>query len=216
MSTKPLYSKKVVDTTKSFTGTIRMNDHDFNYEYYLLPIIGENTNEVNEQLIKRLGNRIQNGKKCLDIDEDLVRTNIENNEYAAIAFVENKNHDDVASGTLQYYDWCENGRRQLWINDLCRITSQKQDTSPIKVLLQVFEIIAKKHKKTNKSLYLMVDKEDAKEADILTQIYTKYGYHVVDEEHCPVEGYTVMEKGITKRSLTKKGGRGKERKTRRR
>ena len=108
--------------------------------------VEKTVNETITELSRRLGNRIQNGKVCLDVTEELARDNIENADYSAIVFVKNKNHDDEASGTMQYFNWCSDNQddpneAQIWINDLCRISTEKQQVSPLEVLIKLFESI---------------------------------------------------------------------------
>jgi len=224
MGADPIYDSKINDTTLPLTGELRLKGEHFKYEVYLLPIIGADNNKiaaVEEDLIKRMGNRMQNGKHCLYIDESIVRENIENDEYSVVAFIHNKNHDDVASGTLQYFDWCESGNEQLWMSDLCRISTSKQSVSPIKALIKVFENLSKKYTSHLKYLHLMVDNEDQVGAPVLIKIYEKYGFDIVSKSKCtmddPDDEYTLMRKKIkrvsrTTRNLKSHGGR----KTRRR
>lgn len=218
MVAQELYNAETLDTTKPILGEEHLDGHDFEYEVYLLPIMGSEKELVENDLIRRLGSRMQNGKHCLDIDETVVRKNIENNEYSAIVFVKNKNHDDVASGTLQYYDWCETGKPQIWINDLCRISTSKQSASPIKVLLKVFETITKKYTKRLRHVNLMVDNENLDQARVLIGIYKKYGFRILRTPDCdmddPTSEYTLMRKELDKKSpsrsrksRTSKGGR---------
>jgi hypothetical protein len=220
MGADPLYNDKTNDTTLPLTGEVRIEGQDFKYKAYLLPIIGDDDDkimDVENELVKQLGNRMQNGKHCLDIDETIVSDNIDNDEYSVIVFVENKHHNDVASGTIQYYDWCENGKKQLWINDLCRIATNKQKVSPLKALLKVCEKLAKKYIKKSDYIYLMVDNEDQTGAPVLIDIYKKYGFDIVTKNECamddPDDEYTLMRKQIKKRLTSKtkkqksKGGR---------
>lgn len=199
MGVEKIYQDDVVDTTQPVVGELTLGGETFEYEIFFLPIIGATKDATERALVTRLGNRIQNGKKCLDIDEALVTENIENDEYSAIVFVKNKNYDDAASGTMQYYDWCEKGTPQIWINDLCRIATQKRDVSPTKALLQVFETIVTKYVKGVRHIHLMVDKHDLGEANALTTIYSKYGYSIVDPYDCVMDGldeYIIMKKPI--------------------
>lgn len=220
MGADPLYDDKTNDTTIPLTGEVRIEGEDFKYKAYLLPIIGDDDDkimEVENELITIIGNRMQNGKHCLDIDETIVSDNIDNDEYSAIVVVENKHHNDIASGTIQYYDWCKIGKKQIWINDLCRISTNKQKVSPIKALLKVFEKLTKKYVKKSDYIYLMVDNEDQIGAPVLIDIYKKYGFEVTTKTECamddPDNEYTLMRKRIKKklRSKTKKhnskGGR---------
>ena len=207
MGVEKIYKNNIKDTTQSIKGELHLEGEDFEYEYFLLPIIGNNKSETEQLLISRLGNRIQNEKKCLDIDEELVTTNINNDEYSSVVFIKNKHHDDVASGTMQYYDWCESGKSkgkpQIWVNDLCRITTQKRSVSPVKALLVVFELIAAKYVKGIRYIHLMVDKEEPKQAEVLTKIYGKYGYTIVDSMDCGLDGdeYILMKKKIDRKSV---------------
>jgi hypothetical protein len=197
MGVDKLYKNSVKDTINPITGEINLEGEDFIYEIYLLPIIGSEIDKIKEkeqELVTRIGNRKQNGKICLDIDETLVRENILYNDYSSIVFVKNKNYDDNASGTMQLYDWC---------NDLCRISAEKRNFSPIKALLQVFEMITIKYTKNIKYIHLMVDKEKPDEAEILKNIYIKYGFEVVENNECNVddENYIIMKKLIDKNNI---------------
>jgi hypothetical protein len=213
MGADSIYNNTIVDTSKPITGKIHLEGHEFDYEVYLLPIIGDGTEKVEKDLIHRIGNRMQKGKHCLDIDEAVVSRNIENNEYSAIGFVKNRAHNDSASGTIQYYDWCEAGKNQMWINDLCRITTDKQTASPIKVLLKVFELITKTHTKGLRYINLMVDNEDKEGSKVLIEIYKKYGFSIIKENQCsmddPDNEYTLMRKPLVRSPSRKrsKGGR---------
>lgn len=222
MVAQAIYDSETLDTTKPIHGNVEMDHHEFEYEVYLLPILGAEKTATEHDLVNRLGSRMQNGKHCLDIDEAVVSRNIENGEYTAIAFVKNKHHDDVASGTLQYYDWCETGKPQMWINDLCRISNSKQSASPVKALLKVFEMVTKKHTKRLRYINLMVDNENQQQAEILISIYGKYGFEIIKKHDCamddPDNEYTLMRKRLdrtspsrSRKSRTSKGGRRKTR-----
>jgi len=209
MGVEKIYPDDMIDTTQAVVGELALQGEEFKYEIFFLPIVGASKDTTEKMLIARLGNRIQNGQRCLDIDEALVAENIENDEYSAIVFVKNKNYDDAASGTMQYYDWCENGTPQIWINDLCRIATQKRDVSPTKALLQVFETIVTKYVKGTRDIRLMVDKHNMEEAIVLTTIYSKYGYSIVDQRECGIDEYFIMKKPIGLRGgrRTKRGRR---------
>lgn len=206
------------DTTVPIRGELRLDGEDFEYEVYLMPILGDDEVTVKQDLIKRLGGRMQNGKHCLNIDETVVSTNIEKGDYTAIAFIKNKHYDDTASGTLQYYDWCNLTRQQMWINDLCRISTNKQAASPVKALLKVFELITIRYTKGLRFINLMVDNENREQAQILISIYGKYGFEIIKRQACrtddPANKYTLMRKRLdrslppkSKKSRTSRGGR---------
>lgn len=204
MVAQAIYNAETLDTTKPIHGTIKIDHHKFEYEVYLLPILGAEKAAIEQDLVRRLGGRMRNGKHCLDIDEAVVSRNIENGEYTAVAFVKNKHHDDVASGTLQYYDWCNAGKPQMWINDLCRISTNKQATSPVKVLLKLLESVTIKHTKRLRYINLMVDNENQEQAQILLGIYKKYGFEIIKKRDCAMNDraneYTLMRKRLDRTS----------------
>jgi hypothetical protein len=200
-----------------FAGEIQIDGTLFSYEIFLLPIIRKkekDRNSMEEYLIKKLGTRLKDGKACLDITEDVVRSNIDAGNYSAFGFIKNLTDDtewlDEASGTMQYYDWCKKRKGpQLWINDLCRITepvsapvgAKKPSTSPLKALMTVFEQVAVKLLGASLThLYLLV-KDQEPERSVLPGIYNKYGFSIVDIKSCHFEDYIVMRKVITEREL---------------
>jgi len=148
---------------------------------------------------------------CLGNTRDIVEDNLENDDYTAICIVDNGT--DKAIGALQYYDWCETGSPQLWINDVCRITTgDKSAESPVKILLSLFESFA-----TSKGLvdiFLAVEDKEP-ERNVLPKIYERYGYRrLKNDEVCTREELIVMKKDLL---LPKIGGKTrKNRSTRRR
>ena len=213
MGVDAIYDNNTNDTTKPITGTINLAGHKFQYEVFLLPIIGPNKEVVEQELIKRLGTRIQNGKHCLDITEDKVKQNMTAGEYSAMIFVKNAKHDDNASASLQYHDWCNSGKNQMWINDLCRVSSSKQTVSPVKVLFQVVEMITRKYATELNHVNLFVDNHKLESRDVLVSIYKKYGFSVVSRTKClnfdPESKYIVMRKRMSQRASTRRIGGGR-------
>ena len=244
MGVYPIYKEGTKDTTRPIIIEKSLDGHDFKIEIYLLPIVGKGIKKVKTELINRLGNRRQNEKPCLGIDEGLVSENIENNEYSAIIFVKNKKEGikDEASGTLQYYNWCtpephlhQDGEKQIWINDLCRITDPSLDKkslpSPIKVFLLVVEEYVKKELNLN-HIDLMVENKDEDTKKALINVYSRYGFEVIDETKCNMKDddnemkdddnelkdkkneYTIMRKEIGHTEHT--GGKRKNTRTKKR
>jgi hypothetical protein len=187
-------------------GVINLKGVNFAYEIYISPI--NHSEETKTYMINKLGDRIKNGQVCLNVTKERVRTTIENNDYAAMAFVKNQATDDEASGALQYYDWCNSGEKQLWIGDLCRITNAtpKPIISPVEAILDLFTAYAK-HLHLPK-IHLMVNSKDSENLRILTIIYKKYGFN--KSLHCTKSGFLIMEK-----PLAKSGGSRRRKKTRR-
>jgi len=130
---------------------------------------------------------------CLGNTRAIVEDNLENDDYSAICIVDNG--EDKAIGALQYYDWCESGVPQLWINDICRITiGAKSTESPVKILLNIFESFASS--KGLVDIFLAV--EDKKpECNVLPKIYERYGYRrLKEDEVCTREELIVMKKNL--------------------
>jgi hypothetical protein len=145
------------------------------------------------------------GKPCLGITQADARRNLHNREYSAIAFVENVDgvKKDEGSGALQYYDWCERGKPQLWINDLCRVTEldkeqTKPSISPIDVLLVLFEELAHAHH--IRRVHLMVDED---KRDVLGPLYERYGF--ANMQHCEVPEQIIMVKRVRGTTARNKG-----------
>lgn len=159
-----------------------------------------------ETIVETFGNRMVKGEVCLDITATNVKRDLDNREYSAIAFVRNANMPegakDEGSGALQYYDWCEQGKPQLWVNDLCRVTELQKDqakpvTSPIECLLLLLEDLAKE--KHQEYLYLMVDHD---KRDVLAPIYRKYGFDITQD--CDFTESIIMRKPLPHSSKTRK------------
>lgn len=130
---------------------------------------------------------------CLGNNREVVQDNLVNNDYTAICIVDNG--EDKAIGALQYYDWCESGVPQLWINDVCRITTgEKSAESPVKILLSIFEVFAKS--KGLVDIFLAVDDKEP-ERNVLPKIYERYGYRgLKEDEICVREELIVMKKDL--------------------
>ncbi len=178
------------------TGTIKIEDTEFEYTIYPNP--HKRSDAEQESLAELFGNRFQNGKPCLDITEEFVLKNIKNNTYSALIFVKNKSHDDSATCSLQYYNWCNPGStkdRAIWINDLCRVNnSGKRLTSPVYVLFKIVEDFSKERGVYEN--YLLV--EDKKNSTTkLLEIYG--GYKFTKNNACKVKGgYIAMKKTLQK------------------
>lgn len=210
MGVDALYNQTITDTTKPITGQVELDRHIFQYEIYLLPIIGSGSESVNQELVARLGTRFHKNEPCLGVTESVVQQNIENNEYSAMIFVKNKRHNDVASASIQFYDWCDTGKNQIWINDLCRVAEVKQSVSPVRILFQVAEMVAHKYTKGIYHVNLMVDNTKPDHL-LLINIYKKYGFRLVDAPECfmndPNNKYSIMRKRIDRNSGLIKSGK---------
>lgn len=195
---------------KTISNTITIDDTVFEFTIYPNPHkkIPTNINNMTEKesenykelqnIISVFGNRIQGNTHCLNITEKNVTNNINNQDYLALIFVKNSTLDDTATGSLQYWNWCESDpkkqtkNKKIWINDLCRINnSSKLNISPIKALFKIISNFCINHKiYTN---YLMVD-TDKPGTNKLKLIYSEYGYKI--DESCNIPDSIVMKKHL--------------------
>jgi len=201
MPANRLFRSQKIEGERVFKGST------FHYLLYLNP--SYLAKEDKQYIVDNFGDRMVKGQVCLDITKTDTRRNLRNKEYSAIAFVKNaqmpEGSKDEGSGALQFYDWCEKGRPQLWVNDLCRVTEflpgqHKPTVSPIEFLFSLFEEYAKT--KNLQNLYLMVDED---KRAILTPIYTNYGFTITAD--CAPNDSIIMV-----RPIPQTGGKRKTRK----
>jgi len=174
----------------------------FEVQIYLDPLKLKEDDQ--KHIIEKFGNQIVKGKHCLDIDEDFVRQGIEDDEYTGFIYVKNKELQDVATGSFQVYDWCETGKSQFWINDLCRVTEiePRPTTSPVRTLLKVLERLAASK---FRSVYLMVDKEEVEKGK-LPELYREK-YNFTEDVGCVFDDAIAMKKSVRRggsRNYTRK------------
>jgi len=177
-------------------GELDLKGVKFKYEIFFKP--NKQKPEVKTYIINKFGDRIVKGKICLGITKEIVKETLENNDCVVIAFIKNAQQNDEASGALQYWDWCNTSKKQLWIGDLCRVTETipKPSVSPVEALLELFSSIGKSKYALSK-IHLMVQDDGGDNFKILPDIYKKYGF-TENIESCPMDGYIIMEKDISK------------------
>jgi hypothetical protein len=102
MSAIPFINK----TTKTkFKGTFYLDSLDYEYTLYLLPITKQ---KEYDEIVSYFGNRMFKGSLCLEVGEAEVIDYLDNDDVSAFIMVKPKGIDNIASGTLQIYDWCIN------------------------------------------------------------------------------------------------------------
>lgn len=220
-----------INTTQStITGTINHDGFNYNYTIYLKPF---NSREKNE-IIRYFGNRIYKGKSCLDITEKDIRTILRKNDASAFFIVSVDGIDNVASGSLQIYDWCETTKGEdVWINDVCKIspmdvilqekTMPGSTGVPVDVMFILMEqLVAQNLEKSNIKLFV---ENEPSNANFLVPRYQKMGFQIdsVCSQKFPHD--ITMEKQINpdtniidftflvNQQLTTTGGRYKRKKT---
>ena len=193
MPAEEIFATEIQTGERIVDGTI------FQYTIYLNP--SSLPRDTQRNIVEAFGTRKQKGKAkaCLGITRSVVRKYLRQEEFTAIIFVRNRSlraGSDECSGSIQYYNWCKEKRNktpQLWINDICRITKDtpKPATSPVKVLFQLLEELARS--KRLPATYLMVDTDEPGK-DVLPTIYETYGYHTTTG--CTVPKSRIMKKDI--------------------
>lgn len=156
--------------------------------------------EIQEEIISRLGDRIVKGKVCLNTTKDVVREGLQTKLYDAFFFVSNTSlppgQQDIATGCFQYMDFCQTGKPQLWVTDLCRQMNAhpKPPVSPTQVLLRHMEQVANQMGQTE--LSLMVDQTDPTGHHVLVnKVYPGHGF--APNTACVYNGHTIMNKAVT-------------------
>jgi hypothetical protein len=139
------------------------------------------------------------GNVCLNLTRENVQNTMANNDYTVIAFIKNAQNEDEASGALQYWDWCNTDKKQLWIGDLCRVTNtpQKPQVSPVEALIELFCTIGKYNGLSKINLMVQNSK-----IYVLAAIYKKYGFRECQD--CTMNDYMIMERSLTQQGGTRK------------
>ena len=150
---------------KKIVGLMNLDGLVYEYIIYLMPL--EKT-PLKTEVVSFFGNRIQDGKKCLKLEETDVENyiNDDNPQVSAFIIVKQLVSNETASGTIQLHNWCNRtrgqaGTYQIWINDVCRIiepTKEKYHISPLKAFFTLIEQFAIQKLGKNE-VYLMVKKE---------------------------------------------------------
>ena len=197
-----------------FEGTFFLDSTKYEYTLYLLPI--KNTQIEYNEIVNYFGNRMFKGKHCLEVDEDAIKDYLDNQDVSAFIKVNPVNSDNVASGTLQFYNWCNASsdsdsdisptsqnmdESDVWINDVCRVSSSGNSGNPLKALFYFMEqLVVQNLQKTNIKLYI---ENEPRNVNILKPKYESLGFIkniIQNPEICPNwEGTDiVMEKtGLT-------------------
>lgn len=189
------YSRK-----HKFNGEFNFNGIDYEYVLYLPNF----SDEEKEEIIQKFGNRMQNGKICLDVDEDTVRHMIDTGNISAYIIINEKDKDETASASIQIYNWCPKPRKKTYtafINDLCRILGPsgiKNAVSPVNALMYFMEQLVAQNLNKN-DIYLFVDGKDINNKTGLMSLYkNKYGFIENSDESptlCPINKANIDENG---------------------
>jgi hypothetical protein len=207
-----------------FKGTFNLDSTDYEYTMYLLPITKQK--EYNE-IVNYFGNRIFKGSVCLEVDESAVEDYLDNDDVSAFIMINPSNIDNVASGTLQIYDWCNTSSKSsssksssskssssksssksqsiddadVWINDVCRVSSSSNTGNPLKALFYFMEQLTIQNlHKNNIKLYIENEPDNVK---VLKPKYESLGFvknMIQNPEICP--NWTGTEIVMEKSGLT--------------
>lgn len=124
--------------------------------------------------------------QCLGITADNVDLNIQRSNFNLVARARDKAANDRAICTIQLTDWCRDSTEpaQVWINDLCRLTTlpkeARTEPSPVAVLLAYVESLVALY--GIRSTWLLIEKQETETHKplVLLKIYDeRYGYKLV-------------------------------------
>lgn len=167
-----------------FTGSINYSGFNYDYIIYLLPLT--NPSEKNE-IISYFGNRRYKGNLCLDTDEDIIRDVIDDEDVEALFIVSSAGIDNVASGSLQIFNWCKLRKKyDVWINDVCKVSSDDvilqektnpgSSGNPVDAMFALMEqLVVQNLEKPNIKLFVENIKANT---DFLVPRYTKIGFQL--------------------------------------
>ena len=164
-----------------FKGAFSLDSTDYEYTMYLLPITKQ---KEYDEIVDYFGNRMFKGNVCLDVDEPAVEDYLNNDDVSAFIMVNPVNIDNVASGTLQIYDWCNTSSTSsksqninsadVWINDVCRVSSSGNTGNPLKALFYFMEqLVVQNLGKNNIKLYIEPEPDNVK---VLKPKYESLGF----------------------------------------
>lgn len=169
-----------------FTGTINYKGLDYNYTIYVTPLINQTEKD---EIVSYFGNRTYKGKLCLDTTETIISDTIDNEDVSAFFIVRVDGVDNVASGSLQIYNWCKTkkGYNDVWINDVCKIASDdvilQEKTnpgstgSPVDVMFMLMEqLVSQNLGKSYIKLFVENTPANPSNAAFLVPRYEKIGF----------------------------------------
>lgn len=174
-----------------FKGSFHLDSNDYEYTIYLLPITKQ---KEFDEIVTYFGNRMFKGAVCLEVDEEAVENYINDDDVSAFIMVNPVGIDNVASGTLQIFDWCINppnfspssgskstssksssiNDADVWINDVCRVSSSGNIGNPLRGLFYIMEqLVSQNLHKTNIKLYIDSEPDNV---SILKPKYESLGF----------------------------------------
>jgi hypothetical protein len=172
----------------------------YHSKVYLYTVYFSPLGEYRDEVIRIFGNRWQNGKRCLGINEEYSKYIVDNNHSSIFIIVHEKDTMDYASASLSIENRCfdETEEPQVFVMELCRHGEKTSVISPVKALFEVAEHVVKQKLNTK---YLYLNPQPGEGFDRLIDIYTKYGFK---KTFCPKVKYYTMRKKISKRRTKRK------------
>jgi hypothetical protein len=177
-----------------FIDSIIFNGIKYNYTIYLYNPT-KITNPEKQEIINYFGNRIYRGGPCLGLGTEYFKELIRGKDISAFFKVQVDGMNNVASGTLQIYDWCDpknpnpsTDNTDVWISDVCKIASPdvvdrekaiKGSTGfPVEAMFFLMEQLAIQNLQKTQIKLLVENKPD--NATFLIPRYTAIGFNVDD------------------------------------
>lgn len=191
-----------------FEGTFNLDNIQYEYTFYLQPIIRPLPKEEQQEIINYFGNRMFKGKICLEVDEETVTDYLKEGTISAFVMVKPVKIDNIASGSLQILNRCYTSLYQeddinfadVWISDVCRVSNSDNKGNPLKGLFFLMEQLAVQNmEKPNINLY--VDR-DPSNISILQPKYEGLGFVLnIDDDSSICPDWDDPEMMMTKSNL---------------
>ena len=147
-----------ISNQSKHNGSFVFNSIPYNYVLYILPIKKQQKKQYENEIIHYFSNRIFKGQPCLGITSNDIQEGLQGN-VSCYLIVYPVGVQNIASGTLQIYDWCNNTSANIndadvWINDVCR-EGAVNTGEPLKALFFCMEqLVVQNLGKTNIKLFI--------------------------------------------------------------
>lgn len=140
---------------------------------YLVP------SQLSSETQEHIANIIGTSNNRLNITKHTILDHFVEENISAVGFIwcGTPTEPTWAFGSLQYFDWMNEGKPQMWLTDLCRMGTKPTHRSPVGELLAMFDTCLLEHNISD--MWLMVDLEDPVGAAVLIRVYEAYGFHEV-------------------------------------
>ena len=180
------------------TGEFEYNGRNFIYEVYF------HTIKSNKQMVDYISTIFESRKtfnkktfestNCLNIKTDDIKSRIKVKDYSALIRVIDKNQpNNIASGTIQIINFCQElnterdpndlSKADVWVNDVCRTCDYENNmeycsdksNSPMRAFVVFIQEFVS-HMINNDTIKLSIETTPPENLTVLTRIYSELGF----------------------------------------